>query len=315
MWLTRFSIQRPIITAMLFIALAVFGFMSYQKLGRSLYPNVTSPMVLVIASSPGASPDEMERLVIKPIEDQLEGIDHLDRVTATAQEGRAGIGVQFKLDTNLDFAAIDVQRRVDTARVFMPTDLDPPFVNKTAGDQQAPILELALSSKTLSGTALSDLVDQRIVPEIKHLPDVQSIDARGAVKREFHVTPDPARLIGTGATLPDIFNAVGANNQSLPGGRLDSPAQETEVSIRSSIVRAEDLLGIALAPPRGAQRELTIGQVATAEDGHVEQRIVSKYNGAPTVILDVNRVITADEIRSTAVARVQLAAIAKKYPA
>ena len=122
MWLTRFSIQRPIITAMLFIALAVYGAMSYQKLGRSLNPNVTFPIVIVIASYPGASPEEMERLVIKPIEDQLDGIEHLDRVTATAQEGRAVIGVQFKLDTNLDFAAIDVQRRVDTARVFMPTD-------------------------------------------------------------------------------------------------------------------------------------------------------------------------------------------------
>ena len=159
MWLTRFSIQRPIITAMLFIALAVFGLISYQKLGRSLNPNVTFPIVIVIASYPGASPEEMERLVIKPIEDQLDGIDHLDRVTAAAQEGRAVIGVQFKLDTNLDFAAIDVQRRVDTARVFMPTDLDPPIVDKSAGDQQAPILELALSSQSLSGTALSDLVD------------------------------------------------------------------------------------------------------------------------------------------------------------
>ncbi|HEY0395722.1 MAG TPA: efflux RND transporter permease subunit [Candidatus Elarobacter sp.] len=315
MWLTRFSIQRPIITAMLFIALAVFGLQSYMKLGRSLNPNVTFPIVLVIASYPGASPEEMERLVIKPIEDQLDGIQHLDRVTATAQEGRAVLGVQFKLDTNLDFAAIDVQRRVDTARVFMPTDLDPPTVDKSAGDQQAPILELALSSQTLSGTALADLVDQRIIPEIKQIPDVQGVDARGGVKREFHVSPDPTRLLGTGATLPDVFNAVAANNQNLPGGRLDSPAQETEVSIRSSIVRANDLLGIPLAPPRGAQRELTIGHVATAEDGHVEQRIVSKYNGAPTMILDVNRVITADEINSTAVARADVAKIAKKYPA
>jgi HAE1 family hydrophobic/amphiphilic exporter-1 len=315
MWLTRFSIQRPIIVAMLFIALAVFGLISYQKLGRSLNPNVTFPIVIVVASYPGASPEEMERLVIKPIEDQLDGIDHLDRVTATAQEGRAVIGVQFKLDTNLDFAAIDVQRRVDTARVFMPTDLDPPVVDKSAGDQQAPILELALSSQTLSGTALSDLVDQRIVPEIKHIPDVQSIDARGEVKREFHVNPDPRRLIATGATLPDIFNAVSVNNQNLPGGRLDSPAQETDVSIRSNIVAAADLLGIPVAPLNGALRGLTIGNVATADDGHVEQRIVSKYNGAPTVILDVNRVITSDEINSTAVARAQVAEIAKRYPA
>ncbi len=315
MWLTRFSIQRPIIVAMVFIALAVFGGLSYQKLGRSLYPNVTFPVVVVSANYPGASPEEMERLVIKPIEDQIDGIERLDKVSATAQEGRASVAVQFKLDTNLDFAAIDVQRRVDTARVYMPSDLDPPVVDKSAGDQQAPILELALSSKSLSGTGLSDLADQRIIPEMKQIPDVQSVDVRGQVKREFHVTPDPRRLVAVGATLPDVFGALAQNNQSLPGGRLDSPANETEVSIRSNIVRPADMLGIPLVPPRGAQTSLTVGSVATAEDGHVEQRIVSKYNGAPTMVLDVNRVITADEINSTAVARAELAKIAKKYPA
>lgn len=315
MWLTRFSIQRPIIVAMVFITLAVFGVISYVKLGRSLNPNVTFPVVVVSASYPGASPEEMERLVIKPIEDQIDGIDHLDRLSATAQEGRASVAVQFKLDTNLDFAAIDVQRRVDTARIYMPADLDPPVVDKSAGDQQAPILELALSSTSLSGTELSDLVDQRIIPELRHIPDVQSVDARGEVKREFHITPNPQRLLATGATLPDVFAVLSENNQNLPGGRLDSPVNETEVSIRSNVVHAQDMLGVPLAPPGGALKFLRVGDVATAEDGHVEQRVTSKYNGDPTIVLDVNRVITADEINSTAVARARIAEIAKRYPA
>ncbi len=114
MWLTRFSIQRPIIVAMLFIALAVYGVLSYTKLGRSENPNVTFPVVVISASYPGGSPQDMERLVIKPIEDQLDGIQNLDRMSAVAQDGRAVVVVQFLLDTNLDFAAIDVQRRVDT---------------------------------------------------------------------------------------------------------------------------------------------------------------------------------------------------------
>ncbi|GAC1576862.1 MAG: hypothetical protein NVS3B7_09930 [Candidatus Elarobacter sp.] len=314
MWLTRFSIQRPIIVAMIFIALAVYGVISYSKLGRSLNPNVTFPVVVVTAGYPGASPDEMERLVVKPIEDQLDGIDNLDQMTATAQDGRMAVVVQFKLDTNLDFAAIDVQRRVDTARVYMPTDLDPPVVNQSAGRQTAPILELALNSSSLSPTELSDLVDQRIVPELKHIPDVESVDTRGQVKREFQVRPDPLRLLSTGATLPDIFNALASNNANLPGGRLDSPTSETDVSIRSDIVQATDMLGIPVAPAGGATRGLTIGDLAAVENGHVEQRIISKYRGAPTVIIDLNRTITADEINSTAVARVQVAQIAKKYP-
>ena len=81
----------------------------------------------------------------------MDGIDNLDRLSATAQEGTAAVIVQFKIDTDIDYAAIDVQRRVDIARTYMPTDLDPPIVDKSAGDQQAPILTLALSSKTLVG--------------------------------------------------------------------------------------------------------------------------------------------------------------------
>src|SRR5471030_131236 len=158
MWLTRFSIQRPIIVAMLFIALAIYGVFSFFQIGRSLNPNVTFPIIVVSANYPGASPAEMERLVIKPIEDQIDGIDNLDQLSATAQDGIATVIVQFKIDTNLDFATIDVQRRVDTARVFMPTDLDPPLVDKSQGSQQAPILSLAVSSKSLTATALSDLV-------------------------------------------------------------------------------------------------------------------------------------------------------------
>jgi hydrophobic/amphiphilic exporter-1 (mainly G- bacteria), HAE1 family len=323
MWLTRFSIQRPIIVAMLFIALAIYGAFSFFSIGRSLNPNVNFPIVVVSATYPGASPAEMERLVIKPIEDQIDGIDNLDQMSATAEDGLAAVVVQFKLDTNLDYAAIDVQRRVDTARVFMPTDLDPPLVDKSAGSSQAPILTLALSSRTLSATALSDLVAQRIVPDIRHVENVQSVQTSGDVKREFHVLPDPLRLMGTGATISDVFQAINSNNATVPGGRLEGPTAETDVSVHSDIVRASDMLGIPLpietaflangfAP--AAANGLRIGNVATTEDGHVEQRIISKFNGAPTLVLDVNRIITSDEIKSTSVLRDQLKIIEARYP-
>ena len=321
MWLTRFSISRPIIVSMLFIALAIYGVFAFFQIGRSLNPNVTFPIVAVSASYPGASPAEMERLVIKPIEDQIDGIDNLDQMSATAEDGLAVVIVQFKIDTNLDYAAIDVQRRVDTARVYMPTDLDPPLVDKSAGSQQAPIVTLALSSKTLAATALSDLVAQRIVPDIRHVPNVQSVDVNGDVKREFHVLPDPLRLLGTGATVSDIFNAINQNNANVPGGRLEAPNAETDVSVHSDIVRASDMLGIPLpilsattGLAGGPANGLKVGDVATTEDGHVEQRVISKFNGAPTMVLDVNRVITSDEIKSTEVLRDRLKAIEARYP-
>jgi hydrophobic/amphiphilic exporter-1 (mainly G- bacteria), HAE1 family len=319
--LTRFCIKNPIVVSMFFIALAVFGVISYRSLGASLNPNVVFPLVLVTANYPGASPSEMERLIVKPIEDQMDGIDNLDRISAIAQEGTAAITVQFKLDTNLDYAAIDVQRRVDTARVYMPTDLDPPTVDKSEGSVEAPILALALSSKTLSDTALADLINERIVSELKRIPDIQSVDVSGTVKREFEVEPNPGRLQGTGTTLSDVFNAVAANNANLPGGRLDQPTTETSVSVHGEINRASDILGIPLPNPipnpatgLPAATGLRIGDVAHASDGHVDQRIVAHYDGYPTVNVNLNRIVTSDEIRSTAIARARVAEIAKHYP-
>ncbi|MGB8265720.1 MAG: efflux RND transporter permease subunit [Candidatus Velthaea sp.] len=323
MWLTRFSIRRPLIVSMVFIGLAIFGYVSYLKLGRSAEPNVNFPVVVVQANYPGASPTEMEKLVIKPIEDQLDGIEHLDQMTATAQEGTAVVVVQFQLDTDLNYAAIDVQRRVDTARVYMPADLNPPSVYKNGADQA--MLTYALSSQTMSGPALQDMVADRIVPEIKSFDNVSGVDIYGEPGREIQVDVDPLKLLAAGATITDIFNAISQNNANLPGGRMDSATQETSVSVHADVINAQDLASIpvpvsstALAggalQTTTASNTMLLGQFATVTDGHAEQRSISHFNGAPAVLMDVNRTVNSDEIATTKRAREQMKTIFQKYP-
>lgn len=228
MWLTRFALTRPVVTAMFFIGLALYGVFSYANLGVNLFPNVAYPFVGVTASYPGASPSEMEKLVVKPVEDQLDGMENLDRLTATAQEGSAVVIARFKLDSDYNYETIDVQRRVDIARVYMPTDLVPPSVFKL-GTATDPILEEAVSSKKLSDAQLSDLVTQKLVPELKTVPGVLDVQTAGDTAREIHVYPDQTRLLGANATLLDINNALAYNNANLPGGRMDSPTSESFV--------------------------------------------------------------------------------------
>ncbi|HEX3550795.1 MAG TPA: efflux RND transporter permease subunit [Candidatus Elarobacter sp.] len=312
MWLTRFSIQRPIIVAMFFIALAAAGTLSYLMLGKNAQPNVNFPVVVVVASYPGASPAEMERLVIKPIEDQVDGIEHLDEMTATAQEGSAVVVVQFQLGANLDFAAIDVQRRVDTARVYMPTDLDPPQVIKNGAD--APVLTYAIDSKTLTAPALADVMNERVISDIRHIPNVETVNLSGAATREFDVQTDPLRLLGSGATLADVYAAISTNNANLPGGRIDKPTVETTVSVHADVNSAEDIGALPLPVVSGAQKDLLVRNVATVLDTHQEQRLISHMNGAPGLILDINRSINSDEVGETKVVRAQMAEIIKKYP-
>ena len=316
MWLTRFAISRPVITAMIFAALVIFGTISYFQLGRSANPpGTTFPIVIVAASYPGASPQDMEKLVIKPIEDQLDGIDHLDQVSATAQEGTAVLVVQFKLGTNLDLADIDVQRRVDTARTYMPTDLNPPDVYKNGASE--PLLDYAVNSTTLSQPQIADMVNNQVKPLISQIQNVAEVDVYGTADREFHVLPDPIALAGTGATLEDVYNAIQYNNANVPGGIMTQPTREATVAIHAYIDHASDLAAIPLSPVSVLQypvKTLKIGDVARVEDSHVEMRTISHYNGLPRVYLEIDRDINADELKSTALVRSKMKDIEAQFP-
>ncbi len=313
MWLTRFAIKNWVITAMFFIGLAVFGVYSYFQLGKNLFPNIDFPYVFVQASYPGASPSEMEKLVVKPIEDQLNGMQNLERMTANAQEGTAIVVARFKMDTDLNYETIDVQRRVDTARIYMPSDMDPPYVDKfsTASD---PVMEEAVSSTKLTAAQLSDITDQRIVTDLKGVPGVLSVDEAGSTPREIHVFPDQLRLLADNATLNDLNNALASNNANLPGGRMDSPTAETTVSIHADIIQPLDILGIPLPIPGGANKYVKIGDVASVDDGHVEQRLPSNYNGASSILLNVNRQVDADTVQTTKATRAEFEVLKKEFP-
>jgi HAE1 family hydrophobic/amphiphilic exporter-1 len=303
---------------MFFIGLAVYGLMSYFSLGVNLLPNVSFPVVAAIASYPGASPAEMEKLVVKPIEDQLDGMENLDRLSATAQEGSAVIVARFKLDTDLNYETIDVQRRVDTARVYMPTDLTPPTVEKFSNSSD-PILDEAVTSQKLSSAELSDLVTQHLVPELKAVKGILDVQSAGTTAREIHVFPDQTKLLATNTTLLDINSALTYNNANLPGGRMDSPTRETSVSVHADITQPDDILQIPMQVLNGSQigvaaASLKIGDIATVDDGHAEDRLPSHYNGHPSILLSVERQNDADTVKTTAGARAAFKKLEAEYP-
>ncbi len=318
MSLTRFAISRPVIVALATIGLMVFGIYSYFSLGRNLFPSVDFPAVAISADYPGASPSEMEKLVIKPIEDQLDGMQNLKQINATSQEGTASIYAQFNLGTNLDTAASDVQQRVETARAFMPTDLDPPYIERQNNSAEPIVIE-ALRSDQMRGPQLGDLVKDRLVPEIKAIEGVQNVVVNGQPRREFHVFPQQQRILAAGYTLDDLFNTLARNNSNLPGGRIDSPVSETSVSVHADVNSASDIAAIPLfntalpALPTKVS-PLHIGDLATVEDGHSEQRQVSHFDGSQAVYLDIQRQTTSDTVKTTQNIRAGLKQIAAEYP-
>ncbi len=313
MWLTRFAIKQPTIVTLFFLAIALFGTVGYFSMGKNIIPNVAFPIVTVSASYPGASPEEIERLVIRPIEDQIQSIRHLDKVSATAVDGSGTIVVQFKMGTDIDAGANDVTQAVNAARATLPSDLDPPVIDKVDVTAQ-PILIEAITSKTIKPSALSDLIVNEIEPALRGTKGVGNVQIAGNYAREFHVEPDAGRLLTLGLTLEDVNNAVATGNVSMPGGRLDQPAQESTVGVRADITEPAQLARLPLSFLGTSNNQLHVGDVARIDDGYEDHRIISTLDNKDSVVIFVSRDSDSDTVQTTRSVRAEFLTLAEKYP-
>jgi hydrophobic/amphiphilic exporter-1 (mainly G- bacteria), HAE1 family len=313
MWLTRFAIKNPTIVTLFFVAIALFGLLGYKLMGQNINPNVTLPFVDVVSFYPGASPDEMERLVAKPIEDQLQNINHVQHIYTTIEDGFVVVTVALNIGTDVNFAATDVQQAVDQARAYLPPDLDPPSVSKndTSGD---PIVIEALSSTSLTPIELSNLVNNEIVPDLRNVKGVGGADAGGLYTRQITIQPDTAKLSAIGATILDVNNAVGQGNVSLPGGLMNQPSQESTVGVRADIRSADQVAALPLTIPGTPAGQTRVGDVAAVLDNFADQRIISSLDGGPGVILEVVRDANSDTKNTTIAVRDEFKQLTLKYP-
>jgi HAE1 family hydrophobic/amphiphilic exporter-1 len=314
MWLTRFAIRQPTIVTLFFLTIGLFGAIGYASMGKNIIPNITLPVVTVSSAYPGASPEEMERLVVRPIEDQIQTIRHLDKVNATAVDGSATIMVQFKLGTDIDAAANDVTQAVNAARINLPSDLDPPIIDKVDITAQ-PILIEAITSKTVKPAALSNLAVNEIEPYLKGVKGVGNVQVAGDYPREFYVQPDPAKLMGLHLTMLDVDNAVATGNISLPGGRLDQPLQESTIGVRADITSAAQLADLPITFLGTSTGGAHVGDVAQIVDGYVDHRLISTVDNNDSVLIYVSRDSDSDTVGTTRAIRAAFRQLVVKYPA
>ncbi|MBC5827552.1 MAG: efflux RND transporter permease subunit, partial [Candidatus Eremiobacteraeota bacterium] len=240
-------------------------------------------------------------------------VRHVNKIRARAQEGVGFVTVEFKLGTDVNFAASDVQQAVDAARANLPSDLDPPVIDKE-DPSLAPIMEEALTSSALSPVQLSDLIQNEIIPALRGVKGTGAVTAGGEFVRQVDINPDLARLQASGATLNDVTLAVGQGNVSMPGGRLDAPSQEATVGVRADITDPAQIAQLPLSVPGTGGGTLKVGDVAAVVDTHEDHRIASTVNGASAIVLNITHDSDSDTHRTTEAVRSQFTTLAQKYP-
>ena len=284
---SRPFILRPVTTALLMVAIVIVGTAAYIKLPISALPEVEYPTIQVRTFYPGASPDVMSSAVTAPLERQFGQIPGLTQMTSTSSDGSSSIVLQFSLRLNIDVAEQEVQAAINSAQSFLPTDLPVPPVYSKSNPADAPVLTLALTSKTLPLPKVEDLADSRLAPKISQLSGVGLVTIGGGQKPAVRIQVNPATLATYGISLEDLRTALVSTSVNAAKGTIDGEAQNYQINSNDQLLAGDDYRDVIVAYKNGAP--VTLSDVSKISDSVENVRLAGWMNQTPAVILNIQR--------------------------
>jgi HAE1 family hydrophobic/amphiphilic exporter-1 len=286
MFISDLSIRRPVLTIVSMVALVIFGLVSLVLLQTDEFPDVAVPIVVVATPYPGASPDNVEREIVEPMEEAISGISGVTRVTSNALDGFATIIVEFDFDRDLQEATQEVRDKLSEIRNDLPVEMEEPILTKV-NPVDFPIVSVALYSDTLSVEQLSVLADPGISRRLRALSGVGSVEVVGADVREMTVNVRPHDLAAANVGIGEVVGALSAQNLAAPVGRLLGLNDELTIRLGGRVLTAEEFRTIVIASRNG--RVIRLGDVADVHVGVEEPRTGASYNGREAVGIDVKK--------------------------
>ena len=300
MKLAELSVKRPVLATMLIAALMVFGFFALPRIGVELFPNVEFPIITATVVYPGADPATMESKVADPIEEALQGLGGVKRMTSRNLEGVTQVIMEFELEVDGNQALQDVRDKVSAIERNLPTGIDPPVVQKF-DTGATPVLSVALAGD-LSVQDLTKIAKDTVKQRIQQVPGVGEVSLVGGREREIKIIVDPARLAGYGLTVDDVSRSIQAQSLEMPAGYIKLGSRELTVKTRGEAKSVAEIGEIALTAGGGAA--LRIRDIAEIVDGVEDARSASFLNGEPAISLVVrkqsgaNTVAIAERVRA-----------------
>src|SRR6204780_3266246 len=284
---SRPFILRPVATTLLMAAILLVGIVAYRFLPISALPEVDYPTIQVQTFYPGASPAGITPSVPAALEVQFGQMPSLNQMFSTSSAGASVITLQFSLDISLDIAEQEVQATINASGNLLPSDLPAPPIYAKVNPADAPILTLALTSKTLPLTQVEDMGDTRLAQKISQQPGVGLVSISGGQRPAVRVQINPRALAAYGLNIDDLRTTLGNANVNTPKGNFDGPAQATTINANDQITNPEQYLDLVIAYRNGAPVRLK--DVATVVNGAENTKLEAWANQTPAVILNVQR--------------------------
>jgi multidrug efflux pump len=284
---SRLFILRPVATSLLMAALLLVGIVAYRALPVSALPQVDYPMIQIVTLYPGASPDVMTSSVTAPLERQFGQMPGLNQMSSSSSGGASVITLQFDLDLSLDIAEQEVQAAINAASSFLPSDLPMPPIYSKVNPADAPIMTLAVSSKTLPLTRVEDLVDTRLAQKLSQLPGVGLVSIGGGQRPAVRIQANPTALAAYGMSLEDLRAAIVDANVNRPKGMFDGPTRAATIDANDQLRSAAEFRPVIIAYRN--DRPVRLSDVAEVSDAAENARLAAWANDTAAVIVNIQR--------------------------
>ncbi|MGA7433621.1 MAG: multidrug efflux RND transporter permease subunit, partial [Xanthobacteraceae bacterium] len=280
-------ILRPVGTTLLMAAILLSGLVAYTFLPLSTLPQVDYPTIQVQTLYPGASPEVMTSSVTAPLERQFGQMPGLNQMTSASSAGASVITLQFNLDLSLDVAEQQVQAAINAANNLLPSDLPAPPIYSKVNPADAPILTLAVTSKTLPLTEIEDMSETRLAQKISQLSGVGLVSVSGGQRPAVRIQVNPQTLAAYGLNVDDIRTTLGNLNVNTPKGNFDGPTQALTINANDQVTSADQYGPLIVAYRNGSPVRLS--DVATVVAGPENTKLAAWANLTPAIIVNVQR--------------------------
>jgi len=312
MKIPEFSVNRKVTTAMLAMILVVMGSIAFTQLGLDFFPDIEFPTVSVITTYSGASSEDMENTITRPLEQTINTVERVKKVTSTSSEGLSVISVEFEWGTNLDFAAEDLRDQIKRWESYLPEEANDPIVFKF-NMGQFPIFMGGVISD-MPSLELKDLIEDEVAPRLERIEGVASVNVQSSEVREILVDVEKTALESFNLSFDQILLALRMENINLPAGHVVERYTDILVRTIGEFTTVEDIKNTIVGTSQAGQ-PVYVRDVATVTDGLKEMRYDSRLQGTKGVMYFVSKRSGANTVIVAEAAKAELEKVKKLLPA
>ena len=306
----RKAVNNPVTTALIFIALAIFGIFSLFNISLDRFPKFEANVIMVMSSYSGASAEDIETNLTKVLENTLNGVSDLKNLTSTSRENVSLISLEFNEGVDIDVATNDVRDKLDMVNSVLPDGASLPIIFKFSADDMPIMILSATAHESL--TALEKILDDKVATPLARVSGVGTVSVSGAPKREIQVYCDPNKLEAYGLTIPTISSLIAAENRNVPSGSIDIGSNSYSLRVEKEFSSAEQLLDVVVGYSQG--KTIYLRDVARVVDGVEEKYQESYIDGTQGAQIIIQKQADANTVNVIRGVKKELKKIEKTLP-